>query len=141
MSFRAVLDTNILISGVFWSGMPGKILEGFKEGKFALIVTKEITQEYTAKLQNIAKKLEAEDRIEEWIQIIFEKAIQVKPHCEIKLCRDKKDNIFLDAAAGGRAKYLVTRDDDLKRDLKLMSVMRRKHGVEIVSVSQFLKLI
>lgn len=141
MSFRAVLDTNILISGIFWSGMPGKILEGFKEGKFELIVTQEITQEYTAKLQIIARKLEAEDKIEEWIQIILGKAIQVKPHREIKLCRDKNDNIFLEGAAGGRAKYLVTRDDDLKRDLKLISVMRRKHGVEIVSVSQFLKLI
>lgn len=141
MSFRAVLDTNVLISGIFWSGMPGQILEGFREGRFELVVTKEITQEYTEKLHTIARKLEAEDRLSEWVQIILEKTIQVKPHRGIKLCRDKKDNIFLEGAAGGRAKYLVTRDDDLKRDLKLMSVMKRKHSVEIVSVSQFLKVI
>jgi predicted nucleic acid-binding protein len=47
------------------------------------------------------------------------------------------DDIHLEAAIAGKAKYLVTRDDDIKRDLDLMRQMK-EHGVQVVSVSQLL---
>lgn len=140
MKFKVVIDTNIFISGIFWSGTPGKILEYFKESKFELLVTKEIINEYRKKLKEIGKKIGKEEKTEDWLKIILEKSILIKSSKGIKLCRDKKDNIFLECAISGRAKYIVTRDDDLKRDLQLMSIMKRKYDVEILSVSQFIKL-
>jgi hypothetical protein len=35
---RVVLDTNVLISGIFFGGPPGRILDSWAEGKVALAV-------------------------------------------------------------------------------------------------------
>lgn len=43
---RIVLDTNVLISGTFWSGASYKIMQLIDEGKFELILSKEILTEY-----------------------------------------------------------------------------------------------
>jgi predicted nucleic acid-binding protein len=55
----------------------------------------------------------------------------------MRLCRDPDDDILLEIAIRGGARYLVTRDDDLKRDLDLVHQMKAS-GVRVVSVSQFL---
>jgi Predicted nucleic acid-binding protein, contains PIN domain len=55
-------------------------------------------------------------------------------------CRDPRDNMFLEAAVRGNARYLVSRDDDLKRDLELVAQMASR-GIEVVSVQQFLDIL
>lgn len=49
-----------------------------------------------------------------------------------RLCRDPKDDMFLDCAVAGGAKYLISGDKDL---LTLGSVA----GVKIVTPAEFLK--
>jgi predicted nucleic acid-binding protein len=46
--------------------------------------------------------------------------------------------MVLETALLGKAEYLVTRDDDLKRDPDLIQKMAEQ-GVQVVSVQQFLK--
>jgi len=43
---RIVLDTNVFMSGIFWSGNPGKILDAWSNKKIILIFSKEIIDEY-----------------------------------------------------------------------------------------------
>jgi putative PIN family toxin of toxin-antitoxin system len=43
---RVVLDTNVLVSGVFFGGLPGRILEAWRDGKLTLIVSPAILDEY-----------------------------------------------------------------------------------------------
>ena len=44
---KVILDTNVLISGIFFtSGPPGKIVIAFIEDKFELVVSPEILDEY-----------------------------------------------------------------------------------------------
>jgi len=56
------------------------------------------------------------------------------------VCRDPDDNFILEAAIVGGAEFVITRDDDLKRDLDLIEHMRG-HGVQVVSVSHFLAIL
>ena len=39
---RVILDTNVLVSGVFFGGVPGRILSVWSAGKFALVLSPEI---------------------------------------------------------------------------------------------------
>ena len=55
-------------------------------------------------------------------------------------CRDLSDNMFLEAAVRGNARCLVSRDDDLKRDLELVG-QREGRGIQVVSVQQFLDIL
>ena len=73
------------------------------------------------------------DRLNQW-------SIKTEPTGELQLCRDSKDNFLLEMAMLSSAQYLVSRDDDIKRDLDLMSHLRA-NGVEVVSVAQFLALL
>lgn len=55
-------------------------------------------------------------------------------------CRDPSDDMVLETAIRGRATHLVTRDDDIKDDPTLVGTLRTL-GVEVISVSRFLKLL
>ena len=56
---------------------------------------------------------------------------------ELHLCRDPEDDFLLETALLGGADCMVSRDDDLKRDLDLIDYLRTS-GVEVLSVAQFL---
>ena len=43
---RVVVDTNVLISGVFFGGVPSRILEAWRDEKFELVVSPGIVEEY-----------------------------------------------------------------------------------------------
>ena len=49
----------------------------------------------------------------------------------VDLCRDKKDNKFLEVAINGRADYLITGDNDLL-------VLRPFQDIKIMTVNEFL---
>jgi len=48
---KIVLDTNVLISGIFWKGAPSKILELWTKDKIQIVVNKKILDEYFRILQ------------------------------------------------------------------------------------------
>ncbi len=64
----------------------------------------------------------------------------MEPTGELHLCRDPADDFLLETALLGQAGYMVTRDDDLKRDLELIQQMEEQ-GIQVLSVRQFLKLV
>lgn len=72
------------------------------------------------------------------IRLIAARATVVETTGSIKICRDPDDDEILEAAILGKVQYLVTRDDDLKRDLDLIK-MARDNRVRVVSVRQFLR--
>jgi len=43
---RIVLDTNVFISGVFFTGPPSQILKAWRDGKVRLLVSSSILEEY-----------------------------------------------------------------------------------------------
>lgn len=43
---RCVLDTNVLMSGIFFGGIPGRVLEAWTLGRIELILSPEILAEY-----------------------------------------------------------------------------------------------
>jgi putative PIN family toxin of toxin-antitoxin system len=43
---RVVIDTNVLVSGVFFGGNPGRVLDAWRDGRIDLVVSSEILEEY-----------------------------------------------------------------------------------------------
>jgi AbrB family looped-hinge helix DNA binding protein len=46
LQVRIVLDTNVLVSGVFFGGPPGRILEAWRDRRIQLVLSPEILGEY-----------------------------------------------------------------------------------------------
>ena len=50
---KIVLDTNVLVSGIFFSGPPYEILKAWRDGRIGLVISTEILTEY----QRVADEL------------------------------------------------------------------------------------
>jgi putative PIN family toxin of toxin-antitoxin system len=53
---QLVLDTNVFVSALFWTGPPRKILDAWSEQKIQLILSTEIMQEYTRIAYALSRK-------------------------------------------------------------------------------------
>ena len=110
---KVVLDTNVLMSGIFWQGTPHKILLNWYEGHFNLALSLEIANEYrrvASLLENKYKNVPATSLID---FIIHESEIFSIPFTRIKISRDTDDDKFLHCAIAAKAKYVVSGDKDL----------------------------
>ncbi|PLX97366.1 MAG: hypothetical protein C0622_13425 [Desulfuromonas sp.] len=77
---KVVHDSNVFISGVFFGGPPGKILQGWRDGKFSHVLTPEILEEYQRVADVLSKKSPPVD-LTELLELIVVEAdmIQAKP--------------------------------------------------------------
>lgn len=46
MTVKAIVDTNVVISGIFWKGAPFEVLKACQEQRFHLAVSLPILDEY-----------------------------------------------------------------------------------------------
>lgn len=109
---KAVIDTNILISGLIWGGSPKKCLDLYLiQNAFQLILSPEIVHEFQSKLR--LKFFIPAPIVDKWVQDITLFAQLVIPVYKTIICRDAKDNMILDTALSGNADYIITGDKDL----------------------------
>ena len=127
---KIVIDTNVLISGIFWSGPPSKILHAWQQEKFELALTPQIFEEY----QRVAKILYKQyPRIEitSIIDLIARNAIIYEPLGKnITISRDPDDDKFIHCALAADAKYIISGDNDLL-------VLKNYFDIEIITPYQF----
>ena len=144
MPFKILIDTNVWISAFLNpSGYPAKIITAWLEDKIQIVISMSLLKEILNVLQRprIQKKYKySVEEIKTYLDLIFQRAEKIEPAGNINLCRDTRDNIVLETALSGQAKYLVTRDDDIKRDPDLIQAMS-KSGIEVITVSRFLEVI
>lgn len=51
---KAVLDTNVLVSGIFFGGVPRQVLDAWADGQFELFLSPSIFDEYTRTCERLA---------------------------------------------------------------------------------------
>jgi len=144
MPFKILIDTNVWVSAFLNpSGYPAKIITAWLADKMQIVISIPLLKEILDVLQRprIQKKYKySAEEIKTYLDLIFQRAEKIEPAGNINLCRDTRDNIVLETALSGQAKYLVTRDDDIKRDPDLIQAMS-KSGIEVITVSRFLEVI
>ena len=129
---KAVIDTNVFVSGVFWKGPPYKGLKAWGEGKFTLVVSPEIIEEYRRVLHELLEKRPGID-VERILELVSLNAMVVKaPVFARPVCTDPDDK-FLAAALAGKASYVVTGD-------KALLKVSEFNGAAMVTPAQFLRL-
>ena len=137
-----VVDTNVWISAFLnRTGFPARIKNAWVNGQFEIAISTPLLHEISEVLHRprIKDKYDlTEDEITKFVELILRRAVLVVISGQLKLCRDERDNIFLETAIVASAEYLISRDDDLKGDSDLIGQMRAR-GVEVVTVSHFLE--
>jgi putative PIN family toxin of toxin-antitoxin system len=130
---KVVIDTNVLISGIFWKGQPNKVLSQWKQGKITPVVSADMISEFTRVMNDFKIQL-PQSMIRQWTNLILRNSIMVEPKEKISVVKDDPDdNMFIEAAVAGDAEYIISQDKHL---LKLKSCK----GIKIVKPEEFNKL-
>ena len=110
---KIVLDTNVLISGIFFTGPPFQILEAWQKGKLSFVVSKEILSEYQRVAQEISLKFPSIN-ITKILQLIsiHSEIVNTQGH-EVSICEDPDDNMFISCAIVSNSKIIVSGDKHL----------------------------
>ena len=128
---RVVIDTNVLISAIGFTGKPRQL--------FLLIIEKKITTVTSpillAELHEVINK-KFPELIHE-LQIIDNQikkhSVIVQPKKAIEVVHDKDDNRVLEAAIEGECDYITTGDHDLLH-------LNHFNDIQIVTPDIFLKI-
>jgi len=134
---RAVIDTNILVSALIFSGgKVGRLRQLWQNSEFQPLVSKPTVTELIRVLAYPKFRLtqsEQADLLADYLPFCETMRMSVKLP-EIPQCRDPYDEPFLHLAIFGRADYLVTGDRDI---LSLANVF----DCPIVTAEQFLDVL
>ena len=128
---KVVLDTNILISALGWEGKPKRVFDQVVDGTLELIMSREQFEELSRALDYPRLQF-AQEQKERFKTLILEIATIVKPQEKITIIKeDPDDNMFLECAVAGNAKYIVSGDSDLLE-------LKEFRGIKILSPDEFL---
>ena len=134
MTIKAILDTNVVISGIFWKGPPFEILISWQRQRFHLALSLPILDEYGRVLDEMTKKhaLPVLGSILEVMELHSEMVIPVSFGKSV--CSDPDDDKFLEAAVAADADYIVS------GDVALLS-LKNYRRIRIVRPAQFLQVL
>ena len=133
MKPRLVMDTNVLVSGIFFSGgNEAQILGSVLEGRAVLLASLDTLEELRQVLARPRFQLTQPEALAIFRMVLSRCEIIVNPEKAQAKCRDPADPKFLDCAVAARADYLVTGDPDLL-------VMERVGRTLILTGARFVK--
>ena len=134
---RAVVDTNLFISGLFAKDtVSARLQDLWINQDFDLVTSIEIIKEvsrvlYYPRIQERFKP--KEDTIRRFFRLIFRKAIIAKDiYRTDRVVDDPTDNKFLACALEKKADYIVSRDPHLRN-------IKHYHGIQIIDATAFIE--
>jgi uncharacterized protein len=110
---KVVLDTNVLVSGIFFTGPPYRILKAWRDGEIKLAVSLEILAEY----RQVALRLHQRHKGIDILPIldllaIHSQLVMAAPLPE-PVCADPKDDMFLACALAANTRTIISGDKHL----------------------------
>lgn len=111
---KVVFDTNILISGIGWSGRERRLLLLAALDRYELVISNKILEELVGVLQREKFSNLDSQKISRFINLLTRVCLVVIPekHHEI-IENDPDDNMILDCAVEAEAEYIVSGDHHL----------------------------
>ena len=129
---RIVLDTNVFVSGVFFSGPPYQILKAWRDDRLQLAISKEILGEY----QRVGKALAVrfpDIHLEPILELVILKAKIFPSHrLPVPVCEDPDDDKFFACALAGKSRIIISGDKHLLKasGFRTIQVLRPRDFVD-----------
>lgn len=127
---KVVLDTNVVMSAIFFGGDPLSIVRAAVSRRIELVASRAVLAEY----REIAERL-----VEAYPEVSYKRPLSMlESHIKVvkastlprQICRDSDDDAILACAIGAKAKIICSGDDDL---LSLDGI----RGIEILKPREF----
>lgn len=133
-AMRLVLDTNVLVSALLLpDSTPRKALDRALNSGTVLLSDGTLTELYQVLTRRRLRRYIDVHDIRSFLAAFVREAQWVEVNLQLSVCRDPKDNKFLELAVSGSANYVITGDSDLL-------VLNPFQGITILSPRSFLEL-
>ncbi|MCP4021876.1 MAG: putative toxin-antitoxin system toxin component, PIN family [Desulfobacteraceae bacterium] len=132
---KAVIDTNLFVSGLFGNNTVSAILQDhWINLDFILMTSIDIIKEVNRVLHypRIQQRFNPdEENIKRFFRLVFRKAVITKDRYKTdRITNDPTDNKFLACALEGRADYILSRDPHLRN-------LKHYQGIQIIDATTF----
>ena len=132
---RVVLDTNVIVSAVLFPlSPPGRVFDYAFQHSVVLHCEATLNELATVLERPRFNRYVTTLRREEFLAAYIRDAVPIQVTETVRVCRDPRDDKFLELAVSGLATHLVTGDQDLL-------VLHPFRGVAIVTPGEFLDLV
>lgn len=110
---KVVLDTNVFVSGVFFRGVPYRILSAWRDGLLVPVVSVAILEEYQRAGDKLAQRFPEVD-LAPLLSLVLTSGLLCWPGALPEpVCQDPDDDKFLSCALAARCKNIVSGDAHL----------------------------
>lgn len=110
---KVILDTNVFISGVFFSGPPHQILNAWRDGVIKLVISQDILSEYRRVGEAFSDEFPSIDLRPILDLVTIEAELYVAEDLPEPLCSDPDDDKFLACAIASGSKIIISGDKHL----------------------------
>jgi len=128
---KVILDTNVFISGVFFTGPPHQILSAWRDGVIKLVISQDILSEYRWVGEEFADEFPSIDLRPILDLVTIEAELYVSKDLPEPLCSDPDDDKFVACAMASGSRIIVSGDKHL---LKVSGY----HDIEILKPREFI---
>jgi len=127
---KIVIDTNVFVSGVFFSGPPFQILRAWKDQELQIVVSLEILDEYYRVGEELSAQFPETD-LNPAFELVATKAELIEPAIlDEAVCDDSDDDKFFACAIAGNTNLIISGDKHLLK-------MSGYKGIKVVGPRQF----
>ena len=108
-----MIDTNVFVSGIFFTGPPYRILEAWRNGRLQPAISQEIVDEYQSVVDELSKQHPAIDTIPILDFVYKNTKIIMASSLPEPVCMDPDDDKFIACAIAAHCKIIVSGDKHL----------------------------
>ena len=130
---KIVLDTNVFISGIFFSGPPFKILNAWKHSRLQIVLTKKILEEYQRVAESLTDKFPTIDILPIIELLTIHCLVIDTDDLFISVCDDPGDDKFIECAIASNTNIIVSGDKHLLKvtGYQGITVMKPREFVDV----------
>lgn len=128
---RIVIDTNVVISAIFFGGKPRQFINLVMDGSIDAYLTAEIMLEYRDTFDYLCQKYPS--RFDDQpLNMIIGAMKLIEARHTVRVCRDPDDDKFIECALDADCHYIISGDKDLL-------AIEAYDKTRILTVSEFLE--
>ena len=129
---KVVVDTNVVISGVFFGGMPSRVLEAWRDGEFDLVVSPEVLEEYRRVGEELTARFPGVSLAPFLALLVMNAEIVEAPGLSDQVSRDRDNDKFIACALAANCQTIISGDKDLLE-------VTGYQGLKVVAPREFLE--
>lgn len=126
---HVVIDTNVVISGLFFGEYPRKVIESVIDNRCLAFASSEIVIEYNKVIHRIVLMKKNTMDISLYDGYLAKIEI-IASYSKVDASRDPDDNKFIECALDSNSYYVISGDQDLL-------VLEEYKGIQIITAKEF----